>query len=473
MINFLLNDTLITLEHVRPNLTVLEYLREHAHLTGTKEGCASGDCGACTAVIAEYNPSSKALEYKSVNTCITFVAALHGKQLITVEHLAQGKQLHPVQQAMVDHHGSQCGFCTPGFVMSLFAQYQKQEKVNRHQIEHVLSGNLCRCTGYRPIVDAALASCNAYQPDQFAQKKASTISALQNISAQAEVTGVYIPDSSAQLAQAKQAHPNARLVAGGTDIALESTQLYKDFEGVIYLGRVKELSRLTEDEYGITIGAGVTYQKMLPTLLKHFPEVEELITRLGSMPVRNQGTMGGNVANASPIGDTPPLLIALNADIIVDNGQAQRRIPANQFFTGYRQTQMHDDEWIDAIYIPYRTENSALRAYKVSKRFEDDISTVCAVYHLQIEEGKVRTLETGFGGVAATPATLKKLDTALHGLEWASKETYAKGKAIIESAFNPITDVRASADYRQTLLVNLWHRFWLETNDKSISVRVS
>lgn len=472
MINFLLNDTLITLDDIRPNLTVLEYLREHAHLTGTKEGCASGDCGACTAVIAEYNPNSKSLEYKSVNSCITFVAALHGKQLITVEHLADGKNLHPVQQAMVDHHGSQCGFCTPGFVMSLFAQYQKQESVDRHHIEHVLSGNLCRCTGYRPIVDAALASCNQYKTDKFAKNAGNTIQTLSKITPRAEVTGVFIPDSKAALSEVKQANPEARLIAGGTDIALESTQLYRDFDSVIYLGRVEELNRLIEDEKGLVIGAGVTYQKMLPTLLKHFPEVEELITRLGSMPVRNQGTMGGNVANASPIGDSPPLLIALQAEVIVDNGDIQRRIPVADFFTGYRQTQMRKEEWIDSIFIPYAPPNSHLRAYKVSKRFEDDISTVCAVFELRIDGGKVVQINTGFGGVAATPIGLTLLSDTLQGLDWASKTTFEKGQAIIANAFNPISDVRASADYRQTLLVNLWRRFWLETNNDNISVRV-
>ncbi|MCY7293885.1 xanthine dehydrogenase small subunit [Alteromonas sp. a30] len=481
MINFLLNDSLISLSDVRPNLTVLEYLREHARLTGTKEGCASGDCGACTVVLAELNTNTQQLEYKSINSCITLVAALHGKQLITIEHLANGKNLHPVQQAMVDHHASQCGFCTPGFVMSMFALYQAQHNknakcINRETVEHALSGNLCRCTGYRPILDAALDACQQYQPDKFANNAKQTIHNLATIENGAEVTGICIPESKQALQQAKQDYPKARLVAGGTDIALESTQQYKDFDSVIYLGRVKELNRLEETDTGLVIGAGVTYQMLLPLLVKHFPETEELIQRLGSMPVRNQGTMGGNIANASPIGDTPPLLIALNARIVVDNGTQQRSLPAVGFFTGYRQTQMHDDEWIDSIEIPYRQPNTLLRAYKVSKRFEDDISTVCAVFSVLLNNGKVQQVNVGFGGVAATPMSLNKLGIALHNLEWSSQETLKKGQHILGNAFAPITDVRASAEYRQTLLSNLWHRFWLETHQiatQSVVVRVN
>ncbi len=464
MISFLLNDKPVHLEKARPNLTVLEFLREQQNLTGTKEGCASGDCGACTVVLVEYDSTSDKLEYRSINSCITFIPTLHGKQLITVEYLADDANLHPVQQAMVKHHGSQCGFCTPGFVMSIFAQYQQKQAVNKSEVETALSGNLCRCTGYRPIIDAAIEACSQYEPDKFAQQEPNTVSTLQTLKSKGDISGIFVPDSIVELGNIRLKNPDATLVAGGTDIALESTQQYQDFDSVIYLGNVQELKRIEEQANGLLIGAAVTYQKMQTSLLNHFPELEELVSRLGSLPVRNQGTMGGNVANASPIGDTPPFLIALGASINLDDGITQRTVPARDFFVGYRKTQMYSHEWIDSVFIPYKKPDTQLRAYKVSKRYEDDISTLCCVFSLRLKDGLIESITCGFGGVAATPVYLEQLELELVGLKWSEQTTFQKGGSIINKAFSPISDVRASADYRKKLLGNLWQRFWLETN---------
>lgn len=463
MIQFLLNDEIVDIDSARTDQTVLEYLREQQGLSGTKEGCASGDCGACTVVLAEIDESKKSLQYRSINSCITYLSALHGKQLITSEHLADGNTLHPVQQAMVDEHGSQCGFCTPGFVMSMFAQYQKKQTINRAEVDHALSGNLCRCTGYRPIIDAALSSCNNYQEDKFAKKHSETLAALKKINkSQGGLDNLHLPTTREEMAGLIKTNPEAKLVAGSTDLALESTQLNIDIPVLIATSRMQDLLVLKEKKEGLLIGGAVTYQSMEPLLLKHFPELEELITRLGSLPIRNQATMGGNVANASPIGDTPPVLIALKAKINLDNGSERRTVEANKFFTGYRQTAMKKDEWIESILIPYKSKHGFLRAYKVSKRLEDDISAVCAVFYLETENQKISTVRAGFGGVAATPEGAMGLYKLLKDEDWSSIKTMKKGQKHLMGLFKPIDDVRATADYRLKMVGNLWHRFWLE-----------
>lgn len=477
MIRFLINKDLIELDDARADLTLLQFLREHRKLTGTKEGCAAGDCGACTIVLGEVNNDGSALHYRTVNSCITLMSAVHGKQLIAVEHLADEGTLHPVQQALLDYHGSQCGFCTPGFVMSMFALYHNATAPTRDDVLHALSGNLCRCTGYRPIIEAALASCQGEAADHFAKTASNTLAKLKDIQDNAGTaigsSGVIMPTNREELANAIQGYPAAPLVAGSTDFGLSITQQLKNVEKVISLSAMDSLKKCTKTEQALIIGAGAPLNDIASPLLSAFPQLAELITRFASLPIRNQATLGGNIANASPIGDMPPALLALGASLHLDNGQQVRVIPLKGFFTGYRQTQLEKGEWISAIEIPLLSKDNNVAAYKISKRMEDDISAVCAVFNLTMVDGVVTSLQTGFGGVAATPETCPTLERALIGKQWQSADCLHLGKQMLKDAFNPIDDVRASAAYRNQVLSNLWHRFWLENQaQNTIETRV-
>ncbi len=465
MIKFLLNDQQMNVDNLPAHTTLLEFIRDEAQLCGTKEGCASGDCGACTIALGEISTEQDAtVRYRAINSCVTLLSAVQGKQVVTVEHLSQGGVLHPVQDSMVASHGSQCGFCTPGFVMSLFCLYEQNQQVNRQDVEVALSGNLCRCTGYRPIIDAAMQSC---QPHKL-QPNSEVFAKLKSLQAE-EITllpGLYLPTSRASLKELVNTLELPRLVAGSTDLALEITQQYQDLPELISLSSVPELNRLVQTSQGIEIGAAVTLSQMGPVVLQHFPELSELFERFASLPIRNQATLGGNVANASPIGDLPPVLLALDAQIVLDNGTEYQTHPASVFFVDYRKTLMAQDQWIDSIHLPLPREQQILRAYKVSKRIEDDISAVCAVFSLQLDdEGAVTEIRSGFGGVAATPVSCTALSSALTGKNWNNEDCVLIGKEILSGAFSPISDVRASAEYRNTLLGNLWQRFWLETQN--------
>ena len=488
MIRFLLNNQLVTVKDTPADLTLLNYLREYKSMNGTKEGCGSGDCGACTVVLAELsndssNEQADSLHYRTINSCITFLSALHGKQLITVEHLASGAGeagLHPVQQAMVNEHASQCGFCTPGFVMSTFALYHSAEQVSREDVVHALSGNLCRCTGYRPIIDAALDSCNQPINDKFHEQQQTTITSLKAILTQTDdeqwgTEGLLMPRNRAEMRKALSENPDARLVAGSTDLALEVTQQLKRIKTLVSVTNMASMKQVVKKDDAIEIGAACAINDVSAVLLRYFPQLSEIIERFAALPVRNQATLGGNIANASPIGDMPPVLLALGATIVVDDGNNQRTMALSDFFTGYKQTLLQDSEWIERIVIPLPKAKSHLRAYKISKRNEDDISAVCAVFSITVEEGKITSVRTGFGGVSATPITSDELNQQLIGKTWHEADTMHIGQAILLDQFTPIDDVRATAKYRKLMLANLWHRFWLETTtkDKQIAVRVT
>lgn len=474
MIRFLLNDQPVSLDNADPGLTVLQYLRTNLALTGSKEGCAAGDCGACTVVLGELD--SGRVRYDAINSCISPVGALHGKQLLTIEHLQQGESLHPIQQAMVDCHGSQCGFCTPGVVMSLFAWWRAVKEGNvepdHHSIAEALSGNLCRCTGYQPIFRAAAKACDA------PAEPVSTALIKQLESLLAEADGqiacgdahFFSPTSSAELAQLLGNWPNARLVAGATDLGLELTQQLKRPPVLIHTARVAELLAIEETADTVKIGSAATYSAMQPTLRRHFPAFAELLERFGSRQIRNQGTLGGNIANASPIGDASPVLLALDAYVQLRSLSGARTVPLAQFFTGYRATVLRQGEFIEVVEIPKLKSDEVLKVYKISKRIDDDISAVCFAIWLKLDRDTIRDVRIGCGGMAATPARAIHTENTLRGKMFDEAAVRAAEAALTQD-FQPLDDLRASAAYRVAVTANLLRRAWLEWRSGA-SIRV-
>ena len=474
MIQFLLNQTFTEIAGQRADLTVLEYLRNHKNLSGTKEGCASGDCGACTVVLASLVDDT--LEYSAINSCITFIGALHGKQLITVEHLQHGDKLHPVQQAMVDCHGSQCGFCTPGFVMSMFALAKSDIKKDRHSIDEFLSGNLCRCTGYRPIVDAAMSACSSTNDDQFSSSEADTVRQLKSILSANPTDGsakLTAPTTVAQLSDILADAPDTRLCAGSTDLALEVTQQLRDIDRMVYVGRVVEMLDVSEEDASFRIGAAVTYSRCYPLLRTHYPEFADMLLRLGSRQIRNQGTLGGNIGNASPIGDTPPVLIALRASVSLQSRAGIREIPVEDYFHDYKKTDLQPGEFIRDIVLPKPLPGYVLKVYKVSKRLDDDISAVLMAVWINVtDDGRVDDVVIACGGMAAIPKRATACESALLG-KLLDQSTINAARQAIAGDFNPIDDVRASADYRTRVVQNLLERLYIELTQAATLTQVS
>jgi xanthine dehydrogenase small subunit len=450
------------LRDVDPTMTVLEYLRGPERLCGTKEGCAEGDCGACTVVLVDRQG-----RHQAVNACVLFVPALDGQQLLTVEHLAAADGTpHPVQQAMVDHHGSQCGFCTPGFVMSLFA-LRTEAKPDRVAVNEALAGNLCRCTGYRPIVDAAMEVCLGTEvPAAVALPAMDGTLALAHGGKRS-----FSPRSSDELAQTLLDHPDAVIVAGATDVGLWVTKQHKTLLVTVSLDTVFDIAGVVETGGFIQIGAGATYQDALPLLEQHYPDFGGMIRRIGSRQIRNRGTIGGNIANASPIGDSPPALLALDATLILRRGDARRSVKLDEFFTGYRRTVLAPSEFIERIDVPVPVPNQAFRCYKVSKRFDQDISAVCAAFRLRLQDGIVRDIRIGFGGMAATPARPTAVEEFLTGRPW-TEATIRMAQSVMDNAFSPLSDMRASSAYRRTVARNLLLKCFLETSEEAVLTRL-
>lgn len=476
MIQFLLNQTLVTEHALDPNLTVLNYLRQNQRRCGTKEGCASGDCGACTVTLGRVENGE--MVFETANSCLTFVSTLQGKQLITVEDLKQGDDLHPVQQAMVDCHASQCGFCTPGFVMSLFT-LQKNRQGSHQQVEQALAGNLCRCTGYRPIVEAARQVCDTPVQDSFQLAAAATakrLSALKNNDIQTltlKGNTCLVPKTVAQLADLLAENPTARLLAGGTDLALQVTQHYKALPVLIALEQVDELKncQITPDE--IVLGAGASLHHCYQLLAKEIPEFSAMLERFASLQIRYQGTLGGNIANGSPIGDTPPMLLALNASLDLQKGDKVRRILLNDFFLSYRKTALEPGEFIRTVVIPKVTASQTFRAWKVSKRLEDDISAVFAAFLLDTDDsGIVTEARIAFGGMAETARRATQCENELTGKPL-TLATVEKASAALGQDFTPLSDFRASAAYRLQIAKNLLRRFHASQTDELNVLEVS
>lgn len=469
-LTFVHRGQLVTLSHVPPDRTLLELLREDLGLTGTKEGCGEGDCGACTVVLGDAVHGR--VRYQAVNACIRLAHSLNGMALWTVQDLAQADgTLHPAQQALLQCHGSQCGFCTPGFAMSMFALYQNNvcqgRPVSRALAQEALSGNLCRCTGYRPILDAAqqMGSLPPVQVDEAELLQKLELAALASVSPEAD--WIYIaPTTQAELLAARAAYPQAQVVAGGTDVGLWITKQHRQFAQVLDVTRAAELRRIEEDGAGLRIGAAVTLTDAFAALQRQWPQLQRFAARFAGLPVRNAGTLGGNVANGSPIGDSMPLLIALRAQVVLASMRGERTLALEDLYTGYRQTALAPDELLVRIVVPRPAPEGLLRAYKVSKRWDDDISAVCLALHLDIADGVVRRASIGAGGVAATPARARETEALLTGQPWTEALAQRAGEAL-QAEFTPISDMRASGAYRRTVLAGLMRRYWLESQGQT------
>jgi xanthine dehydrogenase small subunit len=471
-IRFILNGENISLSSLRPTETLLDFLRLKRQMTGTKEGCAEGDCGACTVLVGRLIDGG--LHYESVNACIRFVGSLHGTHVVTVEHLAaKNGTLHPVQQAMVDCHGSQCGFCTPGFVMSLYGLWLSTSKPDRARIEKALQGNLCRCTGYEPIVKAA-EQVSLIRPsalfDPLEKMRADIIARLWAMRPTETITvatgdeRLIVPGSVAALARILATEPNATIVAGSTDVGLWVTKQMRVLNPVIFINHLTELQAMTAGDKGFTIGAGVTYSRAFSAMAEKIPALGALINRIGGEQVRNMGTIGGNIANGSPIGDSPPPLIALSASVKLRSALGTRSVLLQDFFIEYGKQDRRPGEFVESVFVPYPESDSHFAVYKISKRRDEDISALCAAFHLKLDEtGNVADIRIAFGGMAGTPKRAATVEAELSGKPWTEATVLAAAPAF-DADYQPLTDWRATAEYRQLTAKNLLMRFYLETS---------
>ncbi len=482
-------------EGLPPTTTVLQWLREHAQCTGTKEGCAEGDCGACTVVVAERDAATGELKRRTVNSCIQFLPTLDGQALFTVEDVTElGRQasagaLHPCQQAMVSCHGSQCGFCTPGFVMSLWHSYEHNEQpLPRPALADALAGNLCRCTGYRPILDAGEQMYTAPRLTLNTEPVLKQLEALQAEAAAAAPTGAgfvyegpsrgqpgqaqrfHAPTTLAELAALREALPNARLLAGSTDIGLWVNKQFRELGDIVYVGKVRGMQAVTLSTPAngsrpvLEIGAAASLEAAWSALAQHVPQLKEIWLRFASPPVRHAGTLGGNVANGSPIGDSAPILLSLGATLVLRKGATTREVPLSTFYLGYMKTDLQSGEFLQAILVPLpdTSAGEVVRAYKISKRRDSDISTVCAGFFVSMGGDRIAEARLGWGGMAATARRASATEAALVGQPW-SEATLRAAQAALAQDFQPLSDLRASASYRLKVAQNLLERFWLET----------
>ena len=466
-IRFLLDGEVVTVDPVDPTGTLLDHLRDRLGRTGTKEGCAEGDCGACTVLVGDLNGDG--IDWRAVNACILFLPMIDGKALMTVESVGREGALHPVQRALADGHGSQCGFCTPGFVMSLYGRSIGACGTEGTAVADVIAGNLCRCTGYGPILAAGEAVGVSARDDR------ATVDALRALPRAAVIDDdgrrAFVPQTADVLAALLIAHPDARIVAGATDVGLWVTKQHRVLDELIFIGDVADLRGIDEDADGLTLGAGVRYADAHPALARLHRDLGELVRRIGGLQVRNAGTIGGNIANGSPIGDMPPALIALGATVTLRRGDTRRTLELEEYFLSYGRQDRQPGEFVESLHVPRPAADMLVRIVKLSKRFDSDISAVCGAFALTIVEGMVVSARIAFGGMAGIPARAVRCEAALVGQIW-SEAVVERAVLALGQDFMPVSDVRGSAEYRTTVAGNLLRRIWIETAspDEPVSV---
>ncbi len=462
-LRFLLNDAEVTLAEAGPGDSLLDFLRLDRGLRGAKEGCAEGDCGACTVLVGRLREG--ALRYGVVNSCIRMLPSLDGCHVVTVEHLARDG-LHPVQQAMVDFHGSQCGFCTPGIVMALYALWLERPRPEEAEVRRALQGNLCRCTGYAPILRAAAAAADYGLPEDDPLTRNRTALA-ERLAALADGKRVEVarggrrallPADMDDLAALLPAEPEATVVAGATDVGVWINKALRDIAPAVFVGHLDALARISESGDAVEIGAAASYSEAEAALLALAPALGDYWSRIGGWQIRNMGTVGGNIANGSPIADLPPALIALGAELVLRKGPARRRLPLEDYFLDYGRQDLAPGEFVEAVRVPRPPPEARLGFYKVSKRRDEDISSVCAGFMVRVEGGRIREARLAYGGMAAIPKRAPAAEAALLGQPWGEAALEAAGEAL-ERDFTPISDWRASAPYRALVARNLLRRF--------------
>lgn len=471
---FRLNDEIIKLAAFDPTVTLLDFVREQKQLKGTKEGCNEGDCGACT--IAQGSFEQGEFVYRPVNACIQLLGMVHGKHVVTVDHLSDGNgNLHPVQESMVKHHGSQCGFCTPGIVMSLYClNLDKTDPPTRETVNTWLAGNLCRCTGYRPIVDAAMESCFANEEPSPSSQALSEIADGQSLFVGDENSFFAAPATLEDALELYAEHPDVTPVAGATDVGLWINKRLDKLPKILHLGRIQNFDNVLEDSESITINAGATYETALSAMSTLESDISALISRIGSRQVRASGTIGGNVANGSPIGDMPPVLIALNATLELKSATAFRNIPIEKFFIEYGKQDRRADELVTAINVPKLKRNERFRCTKISKRFDQDISAVMAAFKLTLDGDRISVARIAYGGMAGTPKRAERAEAKLVGASLRDERTWEAAIEAITEDFAPMTDMRASAEYRQIVGQNTLRKALVEiAGSDSATTRVT